>query len=365
MHSNTIPDNPNGLKRLVCIFPHLPMNLKLFGRPAAKDPNNIVIAAQLDPSGGSRKTIDLILDTIDKNIFDLLKKPEAGVPPQIYELILIVEGNGGNTGSGTSIMKELVDELQIRCRYFKLAKTKEEVGKIYREGKIPLLCYTLGTGVTHVAEGVRPLSCDQIRADWNASFLNSKSSTVHSTIGQYLSKKSLEEVMEMMNEITVIPFPLSILSPSSSRKHFTFSPNSTSSENDMSPNYSGYPQIRQASDPGSSSSTSALMSPESPFNLAALPKNTVGSPTAPPSTPEHSGRGLDRAHKNNLSIDTSSGEGMTPTGGSSPDLDFDVGSIPIEPSPVSGQGTFFHKQPDVKTTVETVENKKENVSQKK
>jgi hypothetical protein len=153
MHSNEVPHNPNALKRLICIFPHLKMNLKIFGTPARKDPNNIVIEAQLIPSGGSEKNIALILDTIDTTIAGLLEKVGAGVQPQIYELILIVEGNGGNTGIGISIMEDLISELQKRCPYFKIARSKEEVGVIYREGKIPLLCYTLGTGVTHVAEG--------------------------------------------------------------------------------------------------------------------------------------------------------------------------------------------------------------------
>jgi hypothetical protein len=354
MFSSATPHNPGSLKRLVCNFPHLAMNLKLFGNPARKDPNNIVIAAQLNPSGGSRNTIDLILDTIDKNIFDLLDKQDAGVQPQIYELILVVEGNGGNTGQGTSIMKELVDELQIRCPYFKLAKSKEEVAEIYREGKIPLLCYTLGTGVTQVAEGEKPKSCDEIRADWNASFLNSKSSTLHSTIGQYLSKKSLAEVMEMMGETPVIPFPLSILSPSSSQKHFTFNPMSPSSVNSLSPNYSAYPLNRLSSDPDSSSSNSVMMSPDSPL---VTPKYVADATSAPPSTPEHSGRRIDQNQKMHLSIITSDTEDETPAEATSPDPEFDVGSIPIQASPLARRNTLFHNEPETKKPAPTAENK--------
>jgi hypothetical protein len=396
MAASGTPHNPHDLKRLICIFPHLTMNVKLFSMFAKKDPNSIVIAAPLNPSGGSRNTIDLILNTIDQNIFNLLQSSPAGSPrtPQIYEFVLIVEGNGGNTGSGTSIMEELVTKLIERCPYLKLVRTKQDVGETYSEGKVPLLCYTLGTGLTQVPDDQRPLSCDQIRLDWNAKFLNSQNFTMHSVIGQYLAKVSLEKVMEMLRETHAAPFPLSILSPSSTERHFTFSPQSGTSDS-MSPKYQ-YPEpidVRQSSDPNAT--TSSLGSPV--MGPVGSPASSLSSPSAvppssspvsqtdpastsvtPTSAPAENKVGNSKySHLSVFTTDepTSSSQQDTPSPthrhppspASGSDPDFDIGSVPIETSPSSPRNTFFQNLSEEKgpEAAEVPTNKHGNASRKK
>jgi len=268
--------DPKTLKRLICIFPHLPMALKLFGRPAEKDKNNIIISSALNPQGGREATINFILATIDQGIVNLLKDVETdNKVPNIFEVILIVEGNGGSTGNANSIIGELLERLQQNCTYLKFAKTDENIAKVYQGGKIPLICYTLGTGSSPVV-CPEPLTCDEISEKYNADRLNSKTRANHTAIGQYLSHESLEKVREMMGELQLSPFPISALSPTSVSRKFSF-PGSPVYESSSTPQAASSPMSLLPS-PSSQAASTPFVKPE----LASLSASSASSSPQPP-----------------------------------------------------------------------------------
>jgi hypothetical protein len=257
--------------RLVFVFGHTNIRVKLFSGLAKRDKNNIVDGKIITNDQGSEIALKEMLETIRNTIEEQLKNKD----PDIYEMVVIVEGNAGNTGKAISPITELLRRIQDEFN-FKFAKNENELEKTFNDNHVPLLLFILGTGNARVESFKEKyeenLSCEEAGKKFNSTLFPTEAN-----LGKHISRASLAEVMRILGGSPVSPLHLSLLSPRSGKG--AFSSTSPVSLNLNSTNSSlpsmGSPMGSPSSLGSPVSSEEGAPKPTLHINVNASPKESV------------------------------------------------------------------------------------------